>query len=101
MTVGVAADERQLGGDAGVGHDHVEPAERGRPRPSTAASTCVAVGHVARRATARRRTRAATSASSSGSSPASATRAPRSWRRRGEGGADAARGAGDEHPAAR
>ena len=95
----VAADERELRGDAGVGDDDVETAERGRRRrrrprrpASRSATSQLAPGRVA---AARRRPPPALGLEAR----ASATRAPRSCRRRGERGADAARGAGDQHAA--
>ena len=70
---GVAADERQLGGDPGVGDDDVEPAELPDDLLDGPVDLlAVATSHSARRA----RAVADTRSSSSGSSPTSATRAP-------------------------
>ncbi len=71
----IAADERQLGGDAGVGDATSRPPSSSTA-PATAASTCArsATSHSNQGASPHS---AAVAASSSGSSPSSATRAPR------------------------
>ena len=77
----VAADERQLRGDPGVGHHDVEPAELADGRLDRAVDL-LAVARRRIRARARRRSRPPRARARSGSSPSSATRAPRSCSRR-------------------